>query len=136
MSAKVTAFAAAGALDGTEIAPVIKGGVQKRTTTGEIAALAAASAVQDERIRDVIGACLAAGAAVTLTVNDAGDAITIAVDTAAIDERARDALGAALVAGAGISITPNDGADTITIASTSNLNLGLMQLVSAGQLSL
>jgi hypothetical protein len=70
-----------------------------------------------ERVRDVIGAALVAGANITITVNDAGDTITIAGAAPYTDEQARDAIGSALVQGTGITITVNDAGDTITIAS-------------------
>jgi hypothetical protein len=73
-----------------------------------------------ERIRDIIGAALTAGANVSITVNDAGDTITIdaTVPAGYTDEQVRDVIGAALVQGTGITITVNDAGDTITIASS------------------
>jgi len=78
------------------------------------------TAAEAERIRDVIGAALVAGANITITVNDPGDTITIAgsVDTTAEAERIRDVIGAALVAGSNVTITVNDPGDTITIAAS------------------
>jgi hypothetical protein len=73
-----------------------------------------------ERIRDIIGTALVAGANITITVNDAGDTITVAatVPSGYTDEQVRDVVGAALVAGTGITISVDDGADTITITSS------------------
>jgi uncharacterized protein YlxW (UPF0749 family) len=75
-------------------------------------------AYTDEQVRDVIGAALAAGTGVSITVDDAGNTITLAIDTVSEAERVRDAIGAALVAGTGISLTVNDAGDTITIENT------------------
>lgn len=76
-----------------------------------------------ERIRDVMGVALVAGAGITITVDDPGNTITVASSVSAYtDEMARDAIGAALVAGSGVTITVNDGADTITIAATGSYN--------------
>jgi hypothetical protein len=72
-----------------------------------------------ESIQDMIATFLAAGAGVTLSYNDAGDALTIAgTITQYTDEMAQDAVATALTAGSGIMITYNDAANTITITST------------------
>jgi hypothetical protein len=112
MSAKVTAFAAAGTLDGTEIAPVIKGGVQKRTTTQDIANLALAAAATAEFIRDTIATALAASAGITVTPNDPADTITVGLDT----ETVQDIVAGLLAAGSGITLTYNDAGNVETVA--------------------
>jgi hypothetical protein len=77
-------------------------------------------AALEEKIRDVIGSALTAGANVTLTVNDAGNTITVAATGGGSTdpEVVRDTIAAALVAGTNVTITPNDAGDTITIAAT------------------
>lgn len=72
-----------------------------------------------ERIRDVIGVALAAGAGITITVDDPGNTITIACSvTAYTDEMAQDAVAAMLAVGAGLSVAYNDVANTYTITNT------------------
>jgi uncharacterized protein YlxW (UPF0749 family) len=92
--------------EGDEVSLIFKGGVWAVQTS-----------YTDEQVRDVIGAALAAGTGVTVTVDDSGNTITIAVDTSTEAERIRDVIAAALVAGDGISIVVNDASDTITITN-------------------
>jgi hypothetical protein len=69
-----------------------------------------------ERIRDVIGATLTAGANISITVDDAGDHISIAVTglTTYSDEQAQDAVGMILADTATIDFTYDDATPTIT----------------------
>ena len=92
------------------------GQIPQRQVEGLSSALAGIP--DDERIRDVVGATLVAGANVSISVNDAGDTITIAATDTTDPEIVRDTIGSALVAGANVSISVNDAGDTITISST------------------
>lgn len=89
----------------------------EKASVGQIGDRILARSDLAELIRDVIGAALAAGTGVTVTVNDGADSITIASTiTQYTDEMARDVIGAALIEGHGIDLTVNDGADTIAVA--------------------
>jgi hypothetical protein len=89
-------------------------------SNGQIPAVQVIGLLNDEQIRDLVGALLVAGPNVSISVNDAGDAITIAAtDTNTTDpEVVRDAIASALVAGPGITITADDAANTITIGTS------------------
>jgi hypothetical protein len=67
-----------------------------------------------ERIRDVIGAALVAGANITVTVNDAGDTITIASTGGYTAENAQDDVGGILTDTASIDFTYDDATPKIT----------------------
>jgi hypothetical protein len=77
MSKRISQLANSGALNGTELVPVVQSGNTRKTTTADIAALASGSSLQ-ELVRDTIGTALVAGSNITITVNDPGDTITIA----------------------------------------------------------
>ena len=70
-----------------------------------------------------MAAALAAGTHTNISVSydDAGNAISLTGAQTYNDEMARDAIGAALTGGTGITVTPNDGADTITVAVDSTI---------------
>jgi hypothetical protein len=67
-----------------------------------------------ERIRDVIGTALVAGAGVTITLNDPGDTITIAATGTFTSEDAQDAVGTILVDSGTIDFTYDDATPSIT----------------------
>lgn len=75
---KVSNFAAASALTGADLVPVIQGGTQKKSTAADIGTFVRSEAAMAELIRDTVGAALVAGSNMTITVNDAGDTITLA----------------------------------------------------------
>ena len=68
-----------------------------------------------ERVRDVMGVALVAGAGITITPDDGADTITIAGTVAAYtNEDAQDAVGGILTDSGTVDFTYNDGANTIT----------------------
>ena len=72
----------------------------------------------DERAQDAVAQALANGTHTNISVSydDANNAISLTGAQTYNDEMARDAIGAALTGGTGITVTPNDNADTITVA--------------------
>ena len=111
-------------LGGTELmtaitTPGVAGGT-KTISTANIAN----STIMVEKIRDVIGSTLVAGANTTIAVDDAANTVTISATTATVytDENARDAIGAALVGEVGyIDVTPNDAGDQIVVSTNQSL---------------
>lgn len=73
-----------------------------------------------EDVRDTIGAALAAGSGITVTVNDAGDTITIASTVAPglSLEQVQDAVAAMMTAGTGITYSYDDAAGTLTTTAS------------------
>ncbi|WP_135302642.1 hypothetical protein [Haloarcula amylovorans] len=69
----------------------------------------------EEEVEDVVDALLAGGDKVSVSYDDANDALTI--DTSALDaEEVRDEVGSLLVGGDGITATVDDAGDSVTIA--------------------
>lgn len=67
-----------------------------------------------ERIRDVMGVALVAGANITITVDDAGDTITIAGASGYSAETAQDDVGSILTDSADIDLTYDDATPSIS----------------------
>jgi len=117
-------------------------GILKNTTTTGVLSIAVAGtdyvapSALDELIDDRVGALLVAGNLITLTYNDAGNALTIAVSS--LNETIDDRVAALLVAGTGISLSYNDAGNALTISSTGGTVGGsgtagrLMQWASGG----
>lgn len=74
-----------------------------------------------EAAQDAVAALLTSGTNVTLTYNDAGNALQITA-AGADAETMRDTIGAALVGVGNVTVTVNDAGDTITIATTATAN--------------
>jgi YD repeat-containing protein len=70
-----------------------------------------------EAAQDAVAAMLASGTNITLSYNDAGNALSITA-AGGDAEVMRDTIGAAIGAIDGLSVTVNDGADTIVIGIT------------------
>lgn len=87
-----------------------------------------------ETIQDMIASFLSAGANISLSYNDAGNALSIAVtgldsgDLSDFAEAVDDRVAALLVAGTGITITYNDGSNTLTIALATD-HIGLSEYI-------
>jgi hypothetical protein len=73
----------------------------------------------EEEVEDVVDALLAGGDKVSLSYDDANDALTI--NTSALDpEEVRDEVGSLLVGGDGITATVDGAGDSVTIALASH----------------
>jgi hypothetical protein len=79
-----------------------------------------------EAVQDAVAALLAAGTAISLSYDDAGNSLTITGTGGGgggLDaEGVRDAIGVALLGSGLISVTVNDALDTITISTTATQN--------------